>query len=108
MRFIPYLQLHEFEGLLFSDPAAFARGVGRLDLSDAFRAIRQVFATPEDINNDRRTAPSKRIEVAYPAYQKVTGGTLAAQAVGLPAMRRECPRFGRWVDRLVALAASPV
>ena len=26
VRFLPYLQLHEYEGLLFSDPAAFARG----------------------------------------------------------------------------------
>ena len=32
-RFVPYVVMHEFEGLLFSDPAEFARGIGRPDLS---------------------------------------------------------------------------
>jgi hypothetical protein len=27
-RFVPFVVLHEFEGLLFSDCAAFARGIG--------------------------------------------------------------------------------
>jgi len=27
VRFLPYLQLHEYEGLLFSDPEAFASGI---------------------------------------------------------------------------------
>jgi hypothetical protein len=27
VRFLPYLQLHEYEGLLFSDPAAFAHSI---------------------------------------------------------------------------------
>lgn len=29
VRFLPYIQLHEYEGLLFSDPAAFASGIAQ-------------------------------------------------------------------------------
>ena len=36
VRFVPYLQLHEYEGLLFSDPAAFASGIGQRGPAPAF------------------------------------------------------------------------
>ena len=103
VRCLPYVQVHEFEALLFSDPAAFAAAIGRPDLRTPFHAIRAAVATPEDINDDPTTAPSKRVLALHPTYSKVVGGQQAAQAVGLPAMRRACPRFGRWVDRLSSL-----
>jgi len=106
VRFLPYLQLHEYEGLLFSDPVAFAAGIGQRGLAEAFERIRGGFATPEDINDDAHTAPSKQVLGAYPAYRKVLHGTLAAQAVGIERMRRECPHFRDWVERLGALAAE--
>ncbi len=107
VRCFPYFQLHEFEALLFSDPVAFARGIYRQDLDSHFAAVRGAFPTPEDINDDPSTAPSKRVIAADPGYQKVLAGTLAALSVGLPAMRRECPRFDAWVGRLLALAGGP-
>ncbi len=51
VRFIPYLQLHEFEGLLFSDPAAFARSINQSNLASQFQSIREGFPTPEDIDD---------------------------------------------------------
>ena len=36
-RFVPYVVMHEFEGLLFSDPDAFAQSLGRSDLASGFR-----------------------------------------------------------------------
>jgi len=106
IRFVPYLQLHEYEGLLFSDPEAFASGIGQPHLAQHFERIRSGFATPEDINDDPNTATSKRVLSAYPAYRKVVDGTLAGQAVGIDRMRKQCPHFGKWVDRLAALAAD--
>jgi len=38
VRFLPYLQLHEYEGLLFSDPDAFAAGIRQPQLAQEFRA----------------------------------------------------------------------
>lgn len=104
VRFVPYLQLHEYEGLLFSDPAAFARGINQNHLVQPFQTIRGKFATPEDINDDVNTAPSKRVLDHYPAYKKVLDGTLAAKAVGIEKMRSECPHFREWIQRLEALA----
>ena len=102
-RFVPYIVMHEFEGLLFSDPVAFGRGIGRSDLSPDFAAIRDAFSTPEEINDSPCTAPSKRIESLMWRYKKPLYGVLAAQEIGLDAIRRECPQFSGWVDRLERL-----
>lgn len=99
-RFIPFVVMHEYEGLLFSDPSVFAQAVGRPDLADDFQAIRGRFATPEEINDSPDTAPSKRVERLIPGYQKPLMGVQAAVDIGLDAIRRECPHFDDWVRRL--------
>ena len=106
LRFIPYLQLHEFEGLLFSDPAAFAQGINQSNLAGQFQSIRGGFPTPEDIDDSPKTAPSKRVLQLCPSYKKVLNGTQAAAAVGIDAMRRECPHFRDWLERLEQLGAQ--
>ena len=102
-RFLPYLQLHEYEAILFSDPAAFAAGINRPDLGRRFQQIRDQAESPEDINNDPATAPSKRILALCPSYRKVIEGTQGAAAVGIPIMRQECQHFREWVESLEAL-----
>ncbi len=103
VRFLPYLQLHEYEGLLFSDPAAFARGIYAPNLETVFSQVRNQFPTPEDINDGPDTAPSKRVVRCSPGYRKPLHGTLAALEVGIAAMREECPHFHEWVERIEAL-----
>jgi hypothetical protein len=103
VRLIPYLSLHEYEGLLFSDPDAFGQSIGRPHLASRFHRIRNDFPTPEDINNDPETAPSKRVIDTYPAYRKVIEGTLAARAVGIQRMRQECAHFRNWLEQLEGL-----
>lgn len=100
LRFYPYLQVHEYEGLLFSDPDAFASGLGQTHLAGQLHAVRNSFVTPEDINDDPQTAPSKRIISIYRSYRKVIEGTISAQRVGLDRMRQQCPHFDQWVSRL--------
>ena len=102
----PYIQRHEFEGLLFSDVDRFSTlGVAGIDEAclGSFRRIREHVQTPEDINDDRATAPSKRIEALIPRYRKRLHGPLVAEATGLERIRAECPRFDGWVRRLEAL-----
>jgi Domain of unknown function (DUF4276) len=99
-RFIPYVMMHEFEGLLFSDTTRFGHGIGRPDLSPQFQAIRDEFATPEEINDSPLTAPSKRIIDLVPGYEKPLMGTLAVLEIGLDAIRQECPLFRGWIERL--------
>jgi hypothetical protein len=105
-RFIPYVVMHEFEGLLFSDPAALGRGIGRTDLVPHFQNIRDEFGSPEEINDSPTTAPSKRIVAVVPGYQKPLYGTLAALEIGLTKMRSECPLFDGWIARLEHWAAT--
>ena len=107
VRFIPYFQLHEFEALLFSDPIALAAGIYQPQLASVFQQIREQFPTPEEINNDRATAPSKRILAVHHGYRKVLGGTLAAIKIGITKMRTQCPHFNDWVTTL-ELLGKPV
>lgn len=99
-RFIPYVVMHEFEGLLFSQPAAIGEMAGRPDLSAHFQSIRDQFGSPEEINDSPVTAPSKRIVAALPGYQKPLFGTLIALEIGLERMRAQCPLFHGWITRL--------
>lgn len=46
-RFIPYVVMHEFEALLFSDCDGFAGAVERPDLGSSFQAIANHFRNPE-------------------------------------------------------------
>ena len=103
LRLLPYLQLHEYEALLFSDPAAFANGINHSHLAGQFSSIRDRFPNPEDINDNPETAPSKRILKIYPGYRKVIDGSLAARAVTVEKMRESCPHFRDWLDRLSKL-----
>lgn len=104
VRFLPYFQLHEYEALLFSDPEAFSAAIGQPHLACHFQGIRAAFATPEDIDDNPVTAPSKRVEQAYPRYRKILDGTLAGRAVGVAKMRSECPHFRQWLEQIEGLA----
>lgn len=103
-RFVPYVMMHEFEAMLFSDCAAFGDGIGRCDLTGKFQAIRDEFATPEAIDDSPDYAPSKRIKKLMPGYQKPLRGTQVTQRIGLAAIRGACPHFGGWLARLERLA----
>lgn len=105
-RFVPNVLMHEFEALLFSDCARFAAAIGRPEIEPNLAAIRGQVPTPEHINDSVETAPSKRIQALIPRYQKPSQGLLAAQAIGLETMRRECPYFSAWLDRLVSARQS--
>ena len=98
--FVPFVTIHEFEGLLFSDCERFGRGIGQPDLAPQFQAIRDQFTTPEEINDSTVTAPSKRIENLVPGYEKPLLGTLAVLEIGLDKIRAECPHLRSWLECL--------
>lgn len=105
-RFIPYVQLHEFEALLFSAPDVM-ENVLRMDRpipEGTFSAIRDQFASPEHINDNRTTAPSKRILRVSSSYNKPNDGNFIAMEIGLAVMRRECKHFNDWLTKLEGLA----
>ena len=99
---LPYVQLHEFEGLLFSRVEAFGQLLPDAPVAE-LKSIRSEFDTPEDINDHPETAPSKRLETLIPSYRKTLHGPLLALEIGLGTMRKECPRFDAWLGKLEAL-----
>lgn len=103
-RFIPYVQMYEFEGLLFSSPATMAGLLGHEHLP-ALTEICDSFGCPEDINNSRDTAPSKRLMSIDPSYDKVIFGELISGDIGVDSIRAQCPGFHQWVETLEGLAA---
>lgn len=106
-RFIPYVQMHEFEGILFSDPNRLASELGREDLAPYFSGIRRDYDTPEHIDDSPVSAPSKRIQKVAPLYKKVQMGERAARAITLKKIRQQCPLFNAWLAKLEALPPLP-
>ena len=104
-RFIPFVMMHEFEALLFSDCNQFAIAIDRPELATVFQRVRDAFPSPEAIDDSPITAPSKQIEALVPGYEKPLLGALAALEIGLETMRAECPHFDCWVSRLEKHAA---
>lgn len=102
-RFVPFVVMHEFEGLLFSDCAAFARGLGRPKIERSLQEIRNEFKSPEEINDSPFSAPSKRLKSIMPEYEKPLFGNLAAIEIGLARIRQACPHFASWLAQLEAL-----
>lgn len=102
-RFIPYVQMYEFEGLLFSEPTRLANAIGVRKMAADLEKIRSEFLSPEWINDNPHTAPSKRIQKLFPAYDKPEHPLLAAMDIGLEIIRHECPLFDAWVKRLEEL-----
>ncbi|WP_211193645.1 DUF4276 family protein [Pyxidicoccus fallax] len=105
---MPYLQVHEFEALLFSDVATtgYVLGATPSELQQ-LQKIRGAFETPEHINDSPETAPSKRLLQLFPRYDKTFFGPAAVSRIGLEAVRRECPHFASWLTTLERLSAQP-
>jgi hypothetical protein len=102
-RFIPCVQMHAFEALLFSDPAVLDKGLD-LPNDSEIKRIRNKFRSSEEINDDEHTAPSKRILRLNAGSSKRADGILISQQIGLTAMRAQCPHFNEWIEKLEALA----
>ena len=105
-RFIPYIQLHEFEALLLSDPQKLDSQFDDSDAVERITALVSQFSSPELIDDGIDTAPSKRITAAIPAYEsmKRSAGPLVAERIGLQTMRAKCCHFGEWLSKLERLA----
>lgn len=102
-RFIPYIQLHEFEGLLFNNIQVFYDQVPALDLvgKDELKEVFARYDNPEMINNSRETSPSHRLKRIIKGYNKPLYGHYFAEAIGINQIREKSPRFNKWVDTII-------
>jgi hypothetical protein len=103
-RFVPYVQMHEVEALLFSDPKVMADVFERPELEAQFMEILRECGECEEINDRAATAPSKRIERLFPKYRKGSGirahAPIIVKRIGVDRLRQACPHFNDWIMRL--------
>ena len=106
-RFLPFIQLHEFEALLYCDLSELQSRIANSEAGVKSLRAEVGGTAPEDINEGATTAPSKRIIRHIPIYErnKVRVGATAAAAIGLNTLRNRCPHFGDWLSRLEALGS---
>jgi hypothetical protein len=110
-RFIPHIQLHEFETILLCEPGHLALVYEKAaDGIAALQAAVGSATSPELVNDGETTAPSKRIIEQFPEYsrQKTTFGAELAECVGIDTSRRLCAHFHHWLTTLEALGDPPV
>lgn len=98
-KFLPYLQLHEFEALLFSDISHFSKILTTKSYISHFEEI-VAKLQPEEINNLPNTSPANRIKKIIPNYQKDLHGSILSKAIGLEVMREKCPHFNNWIESI--------
>jgi hypothetical protein len=107
-RFVPYIQVHEFEALLFTDLEAVASHFPDEDTQAiAAQLRRHAKVPPEDVDDGKETAPSKRILKVVAGYSKQVDGPAIVGRIGLDPIRRACPHFAGWIERLERLAPEP-
>jgi len=106
-RFVPYIQRHEFEALVLAALPGLRAQLDASDTAGVDSLIAELGDTaPEDVNDDPTTAPSKRLERCIEGYTKTLHGPLAILEVGLPKIRRACPRFDAWLSSLETRVSS--
>lgn len=104
-RFIPYIQLHEFEGLLFNNIQSFEHTFEAKEFRDKneLQSILNQYYNPELINDNPNTAPSKRLMKLIEGYNKIIYGSILAETIGIKNIREKSPRFNNWIARLERL-----
>ena len=108
-RFVPYLQLYEFETILFANPESFREEFDDCDQAiEELKKIAASFRSIEHINDGQTTAPSKRIIDLIPEYKnlKVTAGPEIAARIGLHTIRAKCSHFNEWLINLESRIGS--
>lgn len=97
-RFIPYIQMHEFEALLFSSPRVLASKIGVPEKK--LLSIISKYETPEHINTNPEYAPSKLIArlCTGHSYKKRSHGLIISEEIGLSLIRQKCTLFNNWLN----------
>jgi hypothetical protein len=101
--FVPYIQLHEFEALVFTSLESIynnfeSNKVNKAEIDKIFRE----FNNPEEINGNPNTAPSKRLLRNISGYNKIVDGVMIIKNAGLKSVRQRCKRFANWLDTINA------
>ena len=97
--FFPYIELHEFEAMLFSDVTKLEETYFEYDLT-ALKQCVELQSNPELINNGPETAPSKRIINCINCFDKANTGVDVLEKIGIENIAGKCRHFAEWMKRI--------
>lgn len=97
--FFPYIELHEFEAMLFTDITKLKEAYFEYDLTALEECIK-VQSNPELINNGEETAPSKRILNYIDCFDKANVGVDVLGKMGIENIAEKCRHFSEWMNRI--------
>jgi len=104
--FIPNIQLHEFESLLFASERGFELFDEQVVAFPALQKVMAAYPNPETINDGKETAPSKRMQKLVQGYNKVVDGNAMIERIGMRTVLEKCPHFSKWVNSIIASLAQ--
>jgi hypothetical protein len=108
-RFIPYLQVHEFEALILSRPESIQE---LYDVPNTVVAELQrdcaAYPSPEHVDEGQESHPKARLQEVVRhcdqgRYSENVAGPLLVGAIGLAELREKCAHFGQWLTILESL-----
>lgn len=99
--YIPYIQRHELEALMFSAIEGFEMVIDDDKAIQKIVEIIEEFPNPEDINSSPQGAPSKRLAKIF-TYEKVADSELIFEMIGIDMIMQRCPRFKDWLAKIIA------
>lgn len=111
-KFIPYIQLHEFEALLLANPEILL--MEYVDAKKQIEKLKEIVANyddnPEKVNTGNATAPSKRIIALIPEYEgnKVSVGSVLAGIEGIEVQKGRCKHFADWINKIQNISEQSV
>lgn len=100
--FLPYIQLHGFEALVFAGLEYLKIDHPNQDkvIKKLEQELQQCGRKPENVNNRPETAPSKRLIAALGKYNKTKTGPMVTAMVGINGLKAQCPHFRGWIEKL--------
>lgn len=102
--FIPYIQKHEMETLMFANPED-GFSLENDKIKKAIIEVCKQYPNVEDINGSELGAPSKRLEAIYKSnnkiYDKIIDGIDIIEFSGIENVIEKCPRFKNWIKNIM-------
>lgn len=109
-RFRPFLTLHEFEAWIFAVPQVAAQHLSQPHLARTIAQSAVAAGGPEHVNDNRDTAPSRRLDAMLrqegQVYRKTLDGPDILEKAGLDPIRSQCPHFDAWLTWLESLGGA--
>jgi len=106
--FIPYLQMHEFETLLFCDIQAIVDHYFDLDNGKLYHTITKdikSYKNIEMINSSEHNAPSKRLDRYTDGdycNRKVSSSYAILKNIDIEVLKKKCNHFSSWLFQIEA------